>query len=124
MPHKTGKTWYARVRYNGKQIKHKIGASKAKAEEAESRMRIQIAEGTFVPPKERIVKEIMTFEKYISRIFIPFSKSTHSPTTHLRLLGVLKNHLIPYFGKMPIDQITKAEVKAPAKPRPRRFLGV
>ena len=112
MPHKTGKTWYASVRYNGKQIKHKIGASKAKAEEAESRIRIQIAEGTFVPPKERIVQEVMTFEKYVTGTYIPFSNSTNSPTTQLRCLGILKNHLMPYFGKMPIDQITKADVKA------------
>jgi integrase len=72
---------------------------------------VKIAAGEFIPPEERqrrqsLGSQTVLFETFALSEFLPWSEAEHSTYHHRRLKSALKEHLLPYFGKYCLHEIT------------------
>jgi integrase len=105
-----GKPWWVFVAHNGRRTSRLVGDKEA-AEEVASKIRAKLKLGEFEfeqPETERMP----TFREYAETFMGGYSKNNHKFSTHQNYLITLNNHLLPAFGKMPLDQIKRKDVKA------------
>lgn len=110
-----GKTFYIRYRdKRGSQRQHSIGDANCinlnDARQAAKKLRAQVALG-FDPAEERTTaRQVPTFAEFMNTRYMPFvrgyKKSWNSDDSYLR------NHLLPFFGKKHLDEISKHDVIA------------
>lgn len=60
--------------------------------------------------KENEGKSTNQFETYALEVYLPYVKEHESPGTYRSKVCTLKNHILPFFGKMPIDRIRPKDV--------------
>jgi integrase len=104
-------TWWIDYYYQDKRYRQKIGTRKRDAEEALSRVRVKIASGEFIPPKERerlsaAKPQDISFKSFAIEEFLPWSQSQHSAKHYIRLESAIRVHLLPYFGHRVLSDIT------------------
>lgn len=110
-----GKTWYLRYRDNhGVQRQFRIGGvedlSLDQARKRADELRGQIALGQDPCVAKAVLRQVPTFETFVNERYLPFVKvNKRSWKTDESLL---RNHLLPRFGKRPLDQITKGDIVA------------
>lgn len=110
-----GKTWYLRyVTQRGKPRQFRLGdASVISLEQARKRsdeLRGQIALGNDPLDAKTELKQVPTFAAFVQDRYMPFIKG-YKRSWHIDE-SLLRNHLLPVFGKHYLDQITKDEVIA------------
>ena len=108
-----GKTYYLRYRdARGSQKQYRIGDAKSitfqQAQKLAKSLRYRVILGEN-PAEERVAQRATpTFSEFVSERYMPFIKvdkrSWASDDSYLR------NHLLPAFGKLPMDIITKRQV--------------
>ena len=110
-----GKTFYIRYRdQRGRQRQCSIGDANCinltDARHAAKKLRGQIAIGIDPAAEKETLRSVPTFEAFMVERYMPFvkgyKKSWDSDDSYLR------NHLLPAFGKMYLDEITKHDVIA------------
>jgi integrase len=77
------------------------------AEQYERELRQALLNGTYGKEK----KEVPTLEQFQER-FLTYSENNNKPSQVYAKRGILKNHLVPVFGKLRLDAIGLAEVEA------------
>ena len=95
--------------YQDRRYRQKIGTRKKDAEEALSRIKVQVAAGEFIPPEERKRKEALNsilFADFARNDFLPWSETQHSRNHYERQELALRVHLIPFFEGRHLDEIT------------------
>jgi len=108
-----GKTWYLRYRNaRGKQRQLRIAdvcdLSLEQARKRANELRSQIAMGQDPCEEKEIFRQIPTFEAFIDDQYLPYVKSyKRSWETDVSLL---KNHLLPRFGKRYLDEVTRQDI--------------
>jgi len=110
---KRGVTWRVKfVDAAGRQVQETLGSEREgwtrKRAKAELRERVVRVE------RERYVKpEATTFETFARRWLDEFSdRRQHRRTTRADYRGVVENHLVPYFGRMKLAEVTTGDVDA------------
>lgn len=116
MPHKTtnGKwetdvTW--RVGAKSGRYRETYNTRKA-AQEAEDRVRVSLADGTFIPPDERKLSETISFRDFVMNKYLPWSQVQHSEGHHRRAKGIIDSHLMEEFGNVDLSAIRRADIEA------------
>lgn len=111
----SGKTFYLRYRdAHGKQRQYRIGDAKSitcnQARKQAIKLKGQIALGIDPAADQAIRRTVPTFANFVAERYMPFvkgyKKSWVSDDSYLR------NHLLPVFGKMHLDEISKRDVIA------------
>jgi len=102
-----GQPWWVFISHNGRRTSRKVGDRKA-AEAVASGIRARIQLGTFEFEEK---KPVPTFKEYAERFMKTYSAMNHKPSTRAGYESVLKVHLYPVFGRVPLDKITKKDVK-------------
>lgn len=108
-----GKTWYLRyVNERGKVRQFRLAdvrdMSLAEARKRADVLRGRAAVGQDPADHKKAIKQIPTFEEFVHTRYLPFIKGyKRSWQTDESLL---RNHLLPVFGKCHMDQITRHEV--------------
>ena len=110
-----GKTWYLRYRdAHGTQRQFRMGCiedlSLEQARKRADELRGQIALGKDPCEDKAVLRQVPTFETFIAERYMPFIMGyKRSWKTDESLL---RNHLLPPFGKRHLDQITKNDIVA------------
>ena len=117
MPYKKQGNWYTNVRWQigerrGRE-RRKIGPLKAEATAAEAKIRTQLADGTYVPPEDRVIEEPQSvlFADFCREKFLPWSGSEHGAGHHHQQVRIVETHLIPYFADRHLHEITRADIE-------------
>jgi integrase len=95
----------------GKRHRQKIGSRKKDAEEALAQIKIKIASGDFVPPKDRddgkeSCPEVISFHEFVAQDYLPWSQTQHSVNHHVRQKRALNAHLLPYLKGCSLGSIS------------------
>jgi integrase len=103
-----GQPWWVFVSYNGKRTSRQVGDKRAAERVAsEIREKLQLKEFNL---EEK--KPVPTFQAYSQGFMETYSAMNHKPATQESYETVLRLHLNPAVGDMPLDKITKRDVKA------------
>jgi integrase len=108
-----GKTWYLRyVNERGKVRQFRMGDVRdmtlAEARKRADLLRGKVAVGQDPADEKSAIRQIPTFEEFVNGRYMPFVKGyKRSWQTDESLL---RNHLLPRFGKYHMDQITRHEI--------------
>jgi integrase len=103
---KSSGVWWIFVNLNGNRTSQKIGG-KREAEQIAKELRAKIARQEF----DLEQKDIPTFKKYSKTYLETYSKLNHKQSTIDSYESILENHILPKFGKIRLDKITRKDVK-------------
>ena len=102
-----GNPWWVFVAHNGHRTSKKVGSKDAANEVAEQlQARLALGEDVFAEKKS-----VPTFKEYSDTFMDGYSKMNHKDSTHDSYQSALDIHLLPVFGKMTLDSITRKHVK-------------
>jgi integrase len=104
-----GEPWWVFVCHNGRRTSRKVG-DKRSAESVAStiRAKLQLGEFGFDEPEE---KAIPLFKDFAEGFMETYSAMNHKPSTQASYRMALDVHLNPVFGDMPLDMITRKDIK-------------
>lgn len=105
-----GEPWWVFISHNGKRTSRRVG-DKPAAEAVASKIRAKLELGEF-GLEEKKKKSIPTFELYAEGFMETYSAMNHKPSTHDSYRSTLDKHLIPHFGEMNLDSISRKDIKA------------
>lgn len=103
-----GKPWWVFITYNGRRTSRMVG-DKAAAEAVATKIRAKLKLGEFNFEEEK--KSAPLFRDFAERFMNTYSTMNHKAATRDSYRSALDVHLNPYFGKKPIDSITRRDVK-------------
>jgi len=114
--YKRKSAWYIDFYYQGRRYRQRVGSRRKDAQEALNRVRIQIAEGTYVPVRERPdplvpATEAVSFITFVEGEFLPWSEAQHSANHHTRLKSIVNRHLKDIFANSTLTAITTKDVE-------------
>jgi len=109
-------TWWIDYYYQDRRYRQKIGSRKRDAEEALSKIKVQIAAGEFIPPEERQRRDAIQVQPillgtFALEEFLPWSETEHSANHHNQQKIILRVHLIPYFEGMCLHEVTPKRIE-------------
>ena len=114
---KRGKKWIVDIDFQhpdgSHERKRKVSPIQTKrgAEQYERELRQALAAGTYHNGKEAKSKEAVPTLSVFSEEFIAlYAESNNKPSEVMTKQSVLNNHLVPAFGKLPLDRIGMREV--------------
>ena len=81
-------------------------ASKREAEKELAKALASITYGTYTQPSKMLLGE------FLSQEWLPAIESTIRPTTFLSYRGHVERHLVPALGRLPLQQLTGAQINA------------
>ena len=103
-----GKPWYVFVIHQGTRKAKCIGDKKA-AEAVASALRERLSKGDFNIDTEE--QTMPSFKKYAEGWLVNYSQSFCKHSTDAGYISIIKSHLVPFFGDVPLDQIQRRNVK-------------
>jgi integrase len=99
--------WYVVIHFNGRR-KYKAVGSRAAAKEVAKRLEARIALGEYSPEPK---KEVFTYRRCADLFLSGYGNHGITPSTLRRYESTNRCHLVPAFGRQPIDKITRAEIR-------------
>jgi len=109
---KVRKSWWVDIRY--KHIRYRIKSpdnSRAGAQVHEAYLRRKLANGESIVTDQMSGKQEQLFEEFADYWFETYVVTNNKTSEVTRKKYTLKNSLVPFFGKTPIDQITTLQVE-------------
>jgi integrase len=109
------KTYYLRYRdKHGKQKQYKIGDTKSltfeQARNAAQTLRARVVLGENLSAEKAALKNVPTFQTFVNERYIPYIKGYKRSWKSDN--SVLRNHLLPKFGRLHLDEITTEAIIA------------
>ena len=104
-----GKPWWVFISHNGKRTSKKVG-DRAAAESVASKIRAKLKLGEFGFEDDK-KRAIPLFKDFAEGFMLTYSAMNHKPSTRGSYRQALDQHLIPAFGDLPLDAITRKHVK-------------
>lgn len=99
-----GASWWADFRFNGHRCrKRSPDNSKAGAQAYEALLRQKLARGEQIEVKQPTAQ--LTFAEFAPEWFETYVKSNCKHSEILTREGILRVHLVPWFGKLPLEKI-------------------
>ncbi len=102
-----GKPWWVFISHNGKRTSRMVGDKNA-AEEVASKIRAKLQLGEFGFEHE---EPVPTFKEYADSWIATSVPATCKPSTEREYQDILKNHVLPVFGGLPLTDITRGKIK-------------
>ncbi len=106
---RTGSKWGIRIYHNGLERKITIG-TKAAAKQAMEMAEVQMASGRLGFAEEQ--NSIPSLKEYFDRFILEYSMLNHKDSTRDNYLSLMKNHILPEFGKKRLNEIDKKGIKS------------
>ena len=103
-----GNPWWVFITHNGKRTSRLVG-DKAAAELVASKIRAKLQLGEFGFEEKQ--KSVPLFKDFAKGFIKTYSTMNHKESTQESYQQVLDRHLLPYFGNMPLDEITRKNIK-------------
>jgi len=103
-----GQPWWVFISHNGKRTSRKIGDKRA-AETVAKQLEAKLALGEFGFDEK---KSIPLFKDFAQGFMETYSPMNHKESTTESYQQVLDRHLLPYFGDMPLNEITRKDIKS------------
>ena len=104
-----GNPWWVFISHNGKRTSRKIGDRRA-AETVASKIRAKLKLGEF-DLDEKKKTPIPLFKDFAKGFMETYSAMNHKESTQESYQQVLDRHILPYFGEMPLNEITRKDIK-------------
>jgi len=104
-----GQPYWVFITHKGKRTSRQVG-DKAAAETVASKIRAKLKLGEF-DLDEKKKKLIPFFKDFATGFMETYSAMNHKESTRERYQQVLDRHILPYFGEMPLDEITRKDIK-------------
>lgn len=101
--------WWVFIDHQGKRRAKKVGRDKAKAQEAAELIQAKLKLGEFDIHTEK--EQVPTFGHYAETWINVTVPATCKRSTSAGYAGILKNHVNPVFGKIPVNEIKKSRIK-------------
>ena len=101
--------WWIFINHKGKRKAKKIGHDKGVALEVARKIGARLTLGEFDIDEEK--KEIPTFKEYSDLWLSSYIKPLRRPSTYERYQDLLERHISPIIGKIPLDQIKRANIR-------------
>jgi len=101
--------WWIFINHKGKRKAKKIGKDKRTAMEVAKKIGARLTLGEFDIEEEK--KTIPTFKEYSDLWLSSYIKPLRRSSTHERYQEVLKRHVYPVIGEIPLDQIKRANIR-------------
>lgn len=102
-------SWWVDFRYRGTRHRMKSPVdTKRGAEEFERQLRQELLDGTFGQRKEEQTDEppkVPTVAEFAAEFLTGYARSNNKPSEVASKEGAFRNHLIPFFGRMRLDEI-------------------
>jgi integrase len=103
---KMGLSWWVDFRFNGERYRKKSpDNSKAGTQAYEATLRQRLSRGEPIEPDGAYKKATLTFEEFAPEWFETYVKSNCKHSEVLTKQGILKWHLVPWFGKTTLSKI-------------------
>lgn len=103
---KLGASWWADFRHEQKRYRRRSpDNSKAGAQAYEATLRQRLARGESLTPETIQQLKTISFEAFATEWFETYVKSNCKHSEILAKSGILRRHLVPWFGRMPINEI-------------------
>ncbi len=103
-----GGKWWVFINYQGKRKSKCIGSRKA-AEEVKRRIEARLVLGEFVLEDEK--PPPLTFQEYAEQWLAHYVAVTCKPSSQRTIRGIVRNHLLPYFGSKDLSNVSRAHVR-------------
>jgi integrase len=103
-----GQPWWVFISHNGKRTSRQIG-DRAAAETVASKIRAKLQLGEFGFDEKK--KSIPLFKDFAQGFMETYSAMNHEESTQESYQQVLDRHILPYFGDMPLDEISRKDIK-------------
>jgi integrase len=104
-----GQPWWVFVSHNNKRTSRKVG-DKAAAETVASKIRAKLKLGEFdLDDKKKI--PIPLFKDFAQGFMETYSVMNHKESTQESYQQALDYHILPYFGEMALNEITRKDIK-------------
>lgn len=98
------------MRFNGQRIRRKSPVdTKRGAQEYERQLRERLLAGEPICETDR--KEIPTLEAFSREFMATYVRANNKPSERISKECILRNQLIPAFGRMRLDAITRRDVE-------------
>jgi len=104
-----GQPYWIFISHNGKRTSRKIGDKRA-AETVASKIRAKLQLGEFDLDEEK--KSIPLFKDFAQGFMETYSAMNHEESTQETYQQALDRHILPYFGDMPLDEISRKDIKS------------
>ncbi len=105
--------WWIFINHRGKRKAKKIGRDKGVAIAVAKKIEAKLAMGDMELTSEEKSPEVQvsTFEEYAGTWINVIVPATCKPSTHESYEAILRIHVFPEFGKIPVDKISRMMVK-------------
>jgi len=103
-----GQPWWVFITHNKKRTSRQIG-DKAAAETVASKIRAKLQLGEFGFDEEK--KSIPLFKDFAQGFMETYSAMNHKESTQETYQQALDLHILPNFGDMPLNEITRKDIK-------------
>lgn len=101
--------WWIFINHHGKRTSRKIGADKKTALDVAKKIEAKLVLGDFDLAKEE--KKVPTFKEYAGQWLETYVKGVRRLSTFQRYGSLLKRYAYPEIGAIPIDKITRGNVR-------------
>ncbi len=102
--------WWIFIDHQGRRKAKKIGRDKKVAENIAKKVEAKLVLGDMGLVENRQITA-GTFEEYASSWITLTVPATCKPSTESDYKGILKNHVLPVFGKIPVNEINRLMIK-------------
>ena len=104
-----GNPWWVFITHKGKRTSRQVG-DKAAAEAVASKIRAKLKLGEF-DLDEKKKRPVPLFKDFAKGFMETYSAINHKESTQESYQHALDLHLLPYFGDMPLNEISRKEIK-------------
>ncbi len=101
--------WWIFIKHKGKRKSKKVGRDKQVAQEVAKKIEAKLTLGDMnLDKEERIIPTFGEYAKIWIEITVP---ATCKPISISDYKGILNNHVLPVFNKIPVTEITRMKIK-------------
>lgn len=105
-----GNPWWVFISHNGKRTSRQVG-DKTAAEKVASQIRAKLQLGEFNLDEPKKKKTIPLFKDFAKGFMQTYSAMNHKESTQESYQSALDQHILPFFGEKPLNEITRKDVK-------------
>ena len=109
---KLGKSWWVDITHNGVRCRKKSpDNSRAGAQAYEASLRRSLAEGVSIVRSEQKREQEQRYSKFVHFWFETYVLVHNKPSEIAKKKNLLNTKLLPYFGRMPLNEISSLHVE-------------
>ncbi len=104
--------WWIFITHQGKRKSKRIGQNLGMAQEAAEKIKAKLTLKEFKIETKEETKAIPTYKEIATLWLETHIKLLNRPSTYERYKGSLTKHIFPAMGNIPMDQVTRSDIKS------------